>query len=129
MALTKTPRTIIASGSSNAAGATTRGTLDLRNAYGGLLTIKIINGATGPAVAATVNVMIAHNSGLSPAPAAAGVDWKTIFTAQHSTAANAILELPVPVSVDVMHLQVEITGNTGQAVIGEALFSELTSVT
>ena len=66
--LTKTPRTLVASGS-NAAGATTRGTLDLRTAQGGLLTMKITNGATGPTVQAQANILAAHNSGTTPAAA------------------------------------------------------------
>ena len=53
----------------NAAGATTRGTLDLRTAHGGLLTMKIVNGATGPTVQAQANVLAAHNSGSTPAAA------------------------------------------------------------
>ena len=59
----KTPRTLIAAGTSNAAGATTRGTVDLRTAFGGLLTIKLTNGATGPTVQAVARVLVAHNAG------------------------------------------------------------------
>lgn len=43
---TKTARTIVAS-TSNAAGSTTRGTLDLRTKLGGVLHIKMTNGTTG----------------------------------------------------------------------------------
>ena len=46
--LTKTARTLVAASTSNSAGGTTRGTLDLRTAQGGLLTMKIANGGTGP---------------------------------------------------------------------------------
>ena len=76
--LTKTPRTLVASGS-NAAGSTTRGTLDLRTAQGGLLTLKITNGATGPTVQCQANILAAHNSGSTPAAASAGADWKTLW--------------------------------------------------
>ena len=61
--LTKTPRTLIAASTSNSAGGTTRGTVDLRTAQGGILTVKLTNGGTGPTVQATANILIAHDSG------------------------------------------------------------------
>lgn len=123
--LTKTLRTIVANGS-NAAGATTRGTLDLRTAHGGLLTMKIVNGATGPTVQAQANVLAAHNSGSTPAAASAGTDWKTLWSFGGGTTANAINEQSMEIGPGVMHLEVEFTGNTGQAVTVEAYFSEIT---
>ncbi len=126
--LTKTPRTVIAAGTSNAAGSSTRGALDLRTAQGGLLTVKITNGATGPTVGATVNIAVAHNAGSTPATAAAGADWKTIWSFTATTTANAVLEQSLSVDPAAMHLQVEVTGNTGQAVTCESFLSEITSV-
>lgn len=125
--LTKTPRTLIAAGTSNAAGAQTRGTADLRTAQGGLLTVKITNGATGPTVPATVNILAAHNSGATPAAASAGADWKTIWSFAASTGNNVITEQSITIDPGVMHLEVEVTGNTGQAVTCEAFLSEITS--
>ena len=125
---TKTERTLIAAGTSNAAGATTRGTLDMRTALGGLLTFKLTNGATGPSVAASANILVAHNSGATPTAASAGTDWKTIYQVQHSTTANAVGEWNLPIDASVMHIEVEITGNTAQTVTCEAFVSELTSV-
>lgn len=127
--LTKAPRTLIAAGTSNAAGGTTRGTADLRTAQGGLLTVKITNGATGPTVGATVNVLVAHTSGATPAAGPAGADWKTIWSFAASTGNNAITEQSITVDPAVMHLEVEVTGNTGQAVTCEAFLSEITSAT
>ena len=124
--LTKTPRTLVASGS-NAAGATTRGTLDLRTAQGGLLTLKITNGATGPTVQCQANILAAHNSGSTPTAASAGTDWKTLWSVGGGTLANAITEQSMEVGPGVMHLEVEFTGNTGQAVTVEAYLSEITS--
>jgi hypothetical protein len=124
----KTARTLIAAGTSNSAAGTTRGTLDLRTALGGRLTVKITNGATGPTVGATVNVLVAHNAGSTPAAASAGVDWKTIFSVAASTANNAVHEWSWTVDKNVMHLEVEVAGNTGQAVTCEAFLSETTSV-
>lgn len=125
--LTKTPRTLIAAGTSNAAGAQTRGTADLRTAQGGMLTIKITNGATGPTVPATVNILIAHDAGATPTAAAAGADWKTIWSFAASAGNSVVTEQSITIDPGVMHLEVEVTGNTGQAVTCEAFLSEITS--
>lgn len=126
MALTKTARTIVAS-TSNAASATTRGTLDLTAAQGGgILTFKMTNGGTGPTVQCVCNVMIAHNASL-PAAASAGVNWKTLFSYGGGISASAITEYGFPIDPAVMGLCIEFTGNTGQAVTVEAFLSELTS--
>lgn len=127
--LTKTPRTLIAEATSNAAGSTTRGTADLRTAQGGLLTVKIANGVTGPTVPATVNILVAHNSGATPAAASAGADWKTIWPFTASTGNNVVTEQSIVIDPAVMHVEVEVTGNTGQPVTCEAYLSEITSVT
>ena len=124
---TKTPRTVVTS-ASNAADATTRGTVDLRTAGGGLLTIKITNGATGPTVACSANVLAAHTSGATPTAASAGADWKTLKSEAATTTANAVFESHYDIPVGTMHLEVEFTGNTGQAVTVEAFLSEITSV-
>lgn len=125
--LTKTPRTLVAASTSNAAGATTRGTLDLRTAQGGLLTLKMTNGGTGPTVQCQANILVAHNSGATPTAASAGTDWKTLWRVGGGTTANAITEQSMEVGPGVMHLEVEFTGNTGQAVTVEAYLSEITS--
>lgn len=125
--LNKTPRTIIAAGTSNVAGATTRGTLDLRTAQGGMLTLKITNGATAPTVACKGNVLVAHTSGATPTAASAGADWKTIWSMDGGTTNSGITERAIPVDAGIMHLEVEFTGNTAQAVTVEAYLSEITS--
>jgi hypothetical protein len=124
--ITKNPRTLIAAATSNAAAGTTRGTLDLRTKAGGMLTIKLTNGATGPTVQAVANVLIAHNSGATPTAGSAGTDWKTIWSFGGGVTANAITEQSMAVDAAVMHIEVEVTGNTGQAVTCEAFLSELT---
>ncbi|MCK0507924.1 hypothetical protein [Aromatoleum anaerobium] len=126
--LTKNARTLIAAGTSNTAGATTRGTLDLRTAQGGVLTIKLTNGATGPTAQCEGRVLVAHTSGATPAAASAGADWKTVWRFGGGVTSNAITEQSFPVDAGVMHLEVEFAGNTGQAVLCEAILSEITSV-
>jgi len=124
----KTARTLVAAGTSNAAAATTRGVLDLRTAMGGLLTLKITNGATGPTVQCEGRVLVAHNAGATPAAGSAGGDWKTIYTFGGGTVANTVTETSLRIDDSAMHVEVEYTGNTGQAVTCEAYLSELTSI-
>jgi|SRR6185312_8613677 len=126
MALTKTARTIVAS-ASNAAGSQTRGTLDLEAAYGGFLTLKITNGGTGPTTQCEGRVLVAHNATV-PTAGSAGTNWKTIYTIGGGTTASAVTEMSMPIDPSIMALEVEFTGNIGQAVTVEAYLSELTSV-
>ncbi len=126
MALSKTARTVVAS-ASNAAGATTRGKINLVSAYGGLLTIKMTNGATPPTVQCTCNVLVAHDN-TDPAAGSAGTVWKTIWTFGGGTTASAVTEQPLSIDPSVMALCVEFTGNTGQAVTVESGLSELTTI-
>jgi len=123
----KTARTLVAAATSNAAAATTRGTLQLATALGGILTFKMTNGATGPTVQCTANVLVAHNASL-PTAASAGTDWKTIYTVGNGTGNSVIGEFSYTVGPEVYNLEVEFTGNTAQAVVVEAFFSEVTSV-
>lgn len=125
---TKAARTLIAAATSNTAGATTRGTVDLRTAFGGLLTVKLTNGGTGPTLQAEARVLVAHNTGATPTAAGAGTDWKTIYVVGNGTTASTVGEWSIPIDQSVMHCEVEITGNTGQAVTCEAFLSELSSI-
>ncbi|MEZ7896016.1 MAG: hypothetical protein QMB75_09050 [Thauera sp.] len=124
MALTKNDTTIIASASS-AAGATTRGTIDLSSAYGGIVTMKITNGATGPTVQAEGRVLVSHADTL-PTAASAGADWKTIWRFGGGVTGSAVTEQSFQFGPEVRHLEVEFTGNVGQAVTVEALASTYT---
>jgi hypothetical protein len=125
--ITKTARTLVAAGTSNAAGSTTRGRVDLQTAHGGVLTIKMTNGATGPTVACQANVLVAHNA-VMPAAASAGADWKTINSFSGGTSNNAVTEAYMEIGPGVMALEVEFASNTAQAVTVEAFFSEVTNL-
>ena len=124
--LTKSARTVIAAGTSNAAGATTRGVVDLRTAQGGLLTMKTNNaGALG--VQAEVRILIAHTAAATPAAASAGTVWKTVYVMGTGIVSGATNEWSYRVPAEVMHLEVEVTGNTTNAVTCEAFLSETVS--
>lgn len=126
--LNKTPRTIIAAGTSNAATGVTRGTADLRTAHGGIMTLKITNGGSAPVAACKGRILIAHDSGATPAAGAAGAVWKTLWEMEGGITANAITERAYPLPAGAMHVEVEFAENTGNAVIVEAYLSEITSV-
>lgn len=121
---TKAAETIIASGT-NAAGGTTRGTIDLRAVdYGGIVSMKITNGAAGPTTQCEGRVLAAYTDGATPAAAGAGADWKTLFTFGGGTTANKVTEMPYLVDYRIQHLEIEYTGNTGQGVTVEAVISK-----
>lgn len=120
--------TIVAS-ASNAAGATTRGTFDKRGRDGGLLTMKITNGGTGPTAQCECRVLIAHNDGTTPAAASAGADWKTLWVFGGGTTAGQVTERSFRVGAEVQHVEVEFTGNTGQAVTVESYLSVIDKYT
>lgn len=124
--LTKTARTVVSSQSA-AVGTPVRGTVDLRTAQGGLLTMKITNGATGPTVAATATVSIAHNAGATPTAGAEGSDWKRLYQVAGTTTNSDVQQWAIDIPPGVMHLQVAFADNTGQAVTVEAFLSEITS--
>ena len=124
MALTKNDTTIVAS-ASNAAGATTRGTIDLSAVYGGIVTLKITNGGTGPTLQCEGRVLISHADTL-PTAAGAGADWKTVWRFGGGTAANGVTEQSFQFGPEVRHIEVEFTGNTVQAVTVEAIASTYT---
>lgn len=123
MAITLTASTIIAAGTSNGAGSTTRGVLDFRTYHSGTLTIKLTNGASPPTIQAVANVLIAHNTSSTPTAGSAGTDWKTVASFGGGTTANGVSEWSITLGPEIMHVEVEITGNTGQAVACEAFMS------
>jgi len=125
---TKTPRSLVAAGTTNAAAGTTRAVLDLRTTFGGILTVRMTNGGTGPSVQCLCNVLVAHNSGSTPAAASKGTDWKTIASVGNGITASTDNEWSFIIDQSVMHLEVEFAGNTVQPVTVEAQFSELTNI-
>lgn len=124
MALAKTKSTIVAS-ASNAAGATTRGTLDVSSKYGGIVTMKITNGGTGPTAQCEGRVLVSHEDTL-PAADSAGANWKTVWRFGGGTTNSAITEQSFTFGPEVRHIEVEFTGNTGQAVTVEAVATTYT---
>lgn len=122
------PVTLVAAGTSNAADATTRGRADMRGSLGGFVTMKITNGATGPTAQCEGRVLIAHNTGATPAAGSAGTDWKTVWRFGGGTTNNGVTESgAIEVPFGAQHVEVEFTGNTGQAVTVEAVMTRVDS--
>lgn len=119
MSATKNLRTIIAAGTSNTAGSTTTGTaVDLTTKYGGLLTIKITNGATGPTVAARALVLVSGDN----------TNWKTLASFSGDSTNAAVYEFPIEIPFGTMYVNVQVDSNTAQTVTCEAFLQELTTI-
>ncbi|MCW5623908.1 MAG: hypothetical protein KIT73_04215 [Burkholderiales bacterium] len=125
--ITKAAAVIVAS-ASNGAGATTRATLDLRGAFGAVITAKITNGATGPSAPCRFRVLVAHNDSATPAAGAEGADWKLIHDIAATTGNSAVRTFVFWVDESVQHAQVEFTGNATQSVTVEAQASVITDI-
>jgi hypothetical protein len=125
--VTLTTATLVSS-ASNAAGATTRGTRSMIGKHGALLTAKITNGGTGPTIQCTATVLIAHTTGSTPTAASEGADWKTYAVlGGGGTTANAVTPMSI-VLPPCCHVEIEFTGNTGQAVTVESLITDYTNL-
>lgn len=112
MSATKSLQTIIAAGTSTAAGATTTGTtLDLRTAYGAFVTGNLTNGTTAPTA---VPFAIFETSGDN-------VNWDEVYRTGGDLIANSVTPLAYEFVFPVMYGRVRVTGNAGQAVTSKAL--------
>lgn len=121
MTQTRTITAVIAEATSNSAAGTTRGRVDLRGADYGWLHIKLTNGATGPTVQGEARILFSDTDGTQPTAAAAGTDWKTAVSGiSAGVANNAVREYVFSFGGGMTHLEVEVTGNTGQAITCEA---------
>ncbi len=92
---------------------------DLQDGYGGLLHIKITNGATGPTVAAQAQVQTSPDNS----------NWYNFGGAMQSTLGNAVVtSWAVPIPIGVKYLKVVSGSNTGQNVTIRCSITEVTEV-
>lgn len=123
MAKTQT-RTALVSSASNTAGSTTRGRLDCSAVDGGIVTFRITNGGTGPTLQCEARVLVAHKDTAMPAAASEGTgdgDWKQVYVLGGGTTASTSTRGVYRFGPEVAYLELEFTGNTGQAVTVEAI--------
>lgn len=112
------------------AGSSTSATVDLRTAHGGLLSVQIKNGATGPTLPCVAYIGISHNTGTTPSASTTwGTDWFPLATL-YGTITNGDVRSfpPVEVPAGVQHLEVVFIGHTGQAITATAKLSIVTKV-
>lgn len=118
MAITKTARTVQTSTSVAAGGNQTSGAFDLTTKYGGVLHLKVTNGATGPTVGCTAKVEISNDNSA----------WKTYRRFKAGVANSGVYEWALDIPPGVMYLRTDFRDHTGQAVTVEATFHEVTSL-
>jgi hypothetical protein len=122
MAKTQTGAVVVSS-AANTAGSTTRGRLDCSAVDGGILTMRITNGGTGPTAQCLGRILVAHKQSSMPAAGAEGTgdnDWKQVGEFAGGTLANASSRFAYRFGPEVAYIEVEYTGNTGQSVTVEA---------
>lgn len=116
-------RTAVVTSASNSASGTTRGRLDCTSVDGGILTFRITNGGTGPTVQCEARVLVAHKDSAMPAAASEGTadtDWKQVYMVGGGVANSVSSRGVYRFGPEVAYLEIEFTGNTGQAVTVEA---------
>lgn len=106
-----------------AISGTQRGRLDCSSVDGGLVTFRITNGATGPTTQCVARVLVAHKGGSMPAANSEGTadaDWKQVYELGGGLTIAASTRGSYRFGPEVAYLEIEFTGNTGQAVTIEA---------
>lgn len=120
MAVSKTARSIVAAGTSNAAGGTMNGTeVDLSTALGLAITALVTNGGTGPTIGCTCTVEV-RESGSGA--------WRSWAASTAGVAAGGAYPFAFELPPGIIRARVTFSGNTGQAVTCEATGHELTTV-
>jgi hypothetical protein len=115
---TKTAR-VLQTSSSNAAAATTTGTaLDLTTKFGGLATLTITNGGTGPTIACDAVLEVSRDN----------TNWTEFSRQTAGVAISTVYTFNIDVPISVMYVRSKFTGNTGQAVTVAGTFMEVTTI-
>lgn len=115
---TKTARTLQATTSNPAGGTTVGGALALATALGGLATLVVTNGGTGPSAGCDAVLEISPD----------GARWFEYARLTAGTTPGATYAFHVEVPIAVMDLRSRFTGNSGQPVTVEAYFQEVTTL-
>lgn len=116
MAKSMTAATLLAS-TSNAANATTNGSsTNNQTTFGGTITFRITNGATGPTLGAICEVQVSNDNS----------DWFTMPVGRAGNGNSEVTELFFDVSSKYMYFRPRVRDNTGQAVTAFISYQELT---
>jgi hypothetical protein len=115
--------TAIVTSATLTASSTSRGRLDCSAVDGGIVTLRITNGGTGPTTQCEGRILVAHKGTSMPAAASEGTgdtDWKQVYAIGGGVANSASTRGVYRFGPEVAYLEVEFTGNTGQSVTIEA---------
>jgi len=115
--------TVLVTSASNAAGATVRSRLDCTAVDGAIITFRITNGVVAPSAQCVARILIAHKDTSMPAAAGEGVgnlDWKQVMELGGTLIASLSTRGIFHVLPSMAYVEIEFTGNTGQAVTVEA---------
>jgi len=115
--------TALVSSAANTAGSTVRARVSVDAVDGGMITMRITNGGTGPTLPCTGRVFIAHKQASMPATAGEGTGdgaWKQVAEFGGGSVASVSTRFAYRFGPEVAYAQVEFTGNTGQSVTVEA---------
>lgn len=110
---------VLVSRVSNAASATTRGRLDVSSADGGEIRWQMDNGPTGPTVQCEARILVARKQASMPAAASEGTAddaWKQVYVQGGSTGNFTKTRGKYTFGPEIAYVEIEFTGNTGQAV-------------
>lgn len=125
MALTKSRTSIWASQTLTAGAADTNSTwLDLTDAYVAQVDIKLTNGATGPTVAAQVQIQVANDYNAGSPTLVTNFGGALVG----STANSAVTQWSVDIPPGVAALRLVAGSNTGQNVTVDADIDEVTAL-
>lgn len=100
-------------------GDTTSAAVDLTDGYGGVLSVRLANGATGPTDPARVQVEVSHDN-------TAWYDYGSPLVG--GTDNDGIYEWCVPLDIGVQYLRLVAGSNTEQDVTVDAEVTEVTAI-
>ena len=120
MASTKTDTSIWSSQTLTAgAGDSTSSAVNLTDGYGASLNIMLTNGATGPTVAAQVEINVSND----------GTNYYELTTVQGATSNSAVSEWGgIDIAMPIQYVKLIAGSNTGQNVTVDADISEVTAI-
>lgn len=118
MAATKTARTLDASAALAAADSRNSAEWNLSTAYGGVVCVKLTNGATAPTTAPVVKVYIGEATGVK----------RLYYTASGDTVNNSVNDVVCEIPWDVMFVNVTVTNGAANGITAEVYGQELTAI-
>lgn len=125
MAATKSRTSIWAAQTLTAgAGNITSSVIDLSTTYGSTINIKLTNGATGPTVAAQVQVVVGNNYNAGSPTLLTNFGGACVGSTSNSAVSYFSIEIPIGIEA----VELVAGSNTGQAVTVDADISSVTGL-